>query len=223
MLPTWRWRLGQVSGWQRLADGTTALVRTARQVLNSRPRVAAYLLLGMSATVLYSLLLPFSYTQRVGLDNWRYLTPLLGAWSVLLGFGLGFLLMIQLHAVRAVAVGRPARAGGVAAVVSLLPSFLCCTPLVPSFLAFVGLSGASLYSTTGSVQHFFATEQTPLLLASLLLIAGTSGWSLRKVSRAACLDRAGCDQCQLSTSAGALPSLPPGRVATGSDGRGGGA
>ncbi len=223
MLPTWRWRLDQVSGWQRLADGTTELARAARQVVNSRARVAAYLLLGISASVLYSLLLPFSYTQRVGLDNWSYLTPLLGAWSLLLGFGLAFLIMIQFHAMRAVAVGRPARAGGVAAVVSLLPSFLCCTPLVPSFLAFVGLSGASLYSTTGGVQHFFATEQTPLLLASLLLIAGTCGWSLRKVSRAACLDPAGCEQRQPLKSAGTPHSLPVGRVAAGSDGRGGGA
>ncbi|MGC8473209.1 MAG: hypothetical protein ACP5PW_02220 [Candidatus Dormibacteria bacterium] len=191
-------------------------------MVNSRARVAAYLLLGISATVLYSLLLPFSYTQRVGLDNWGYLTPLLGAWSLLLGFGLGFLLMIQFHAMRSVAVGRPARAGGVAAIVSLLPSFLCCTPLVPSFLAFVGLSGASLYSTTGGVQHFFATEQTPLLLASLLLIGGACGWSLRKVSRATCLDPAGCGQRQPSTPAGTPHSLPVGRVAAGSDGRGGG-
>jgi len=189
--------------------GTREMAQVARQAVGSKPRLTTFLGLGLAVTALYSLLLPFDYTQRLGLDNLRFLTPLTGIWSVLLGFGFAFLLTVQIHATRAMAAGRSAPVGGFAAVVSLLPSFLCCTPLVPTALAFIGLSGASLYSTTGGVQHFFATEQTPLLLASLALILAACGWSLHRIAGATCLCESACqpDQngAELEVLAGRIP------------------
>ena len=61
-------------------------------------------------------------------------------------------------------------------VASLLASFLCCTPIVPSLLAFIGISGMGLYTTTGTLQHFFAVHQSELLAASLVLLAAMCWW-----------------------------------------------
>ncbi len=206
--------MGRVIGFRESAVGANRLVQAAGQVVSSRSRILALVVIGVGVSALYSLLLPFSYTQRFGLANLSYLNPVLALWSVLLGFGFGFLLMIQIHAMRAVSAGRPVRGGGLAAVISLLPSFLCCTPIVPTLLTFVGLSGASLYSTTGSVQHFFATEQNPLLLASLLLIVAVCGWSLHRLAQSTCLQEAGCERCD-PVPAPALHAGPGGATAAG--------
>lgn len=176
----------------RVPRGAQGIALGAREVLGSRARVLLLLALGVPITILYSLLLPFEYTQRVGIGNWAYLTPLLGFWSVLLGFGIGFLLLVQIYSMRTLVAARPAKVGGGAALISLLPSFLCCTPLIPTLLAFVGLSGGTLYSTTGGVQHFFATEQTPLLLFSLALILASSGWGLHRLVFAECREESSC-------------------------------
>ncbi|MDA8357621.1 MAG: hypothetical protein M0Z95_15300 [Actinomycetota bacterium] len=71
-------------------------------------------------------------------------------------------------------------------VASLLASFLCCTPIVPSLLAFVGISGMGLYTTTGTLQHVFAVRQSEFLAASLVLLAAMCWWGLRKLARSQC-------------------------------------
>lgn len=178
------------------ASAPRASCRTAIvEVLASPWRLASFVIVAGAVTLLYTILLPFSYTQRFELANWGYLDGYLMAWSVVLGVSMGFVVMVQLYAMRRVAVSRASggAAGGLAFVVSLLTSFLCCTPIVPTFLAFVGVSGVGLYSTTGVLQHFFATHETEFLSASLVLLAATGWWSLRKVAGASCLSDDGCD------------------------------
>lgn len=143
-------------------------------------------------TLLYSILLPFEYTQRFGLGNWAYLTAYLGAWSIVLGLGMGVVMTVQVYALRQVAAARTGTMTGLAFVASVLPSMLCCTPIIPSLLAFVGLSAVSVYGTTGTLQHFFAVHQTQFLAASLILLGLTGYWGARQVSRASCLDSEGC-------------------------------
>lgn len=170
------------------------------EVLGSPARRAGFAVAAAAVTLLYTLLLPFDYTQRFGLANWHYLNAGLLAWSAALGVAMALVLSVQAYAMRRVAAARvrSGAAGGAAFAVSLLSSFLCCTPVIPTLLAFVGVSGAGLYATTGSLQHFFATSQTWLLAGSLALLAASGWWGLRKVARAACLsgERGTGDACR---------------------------
>jgi hypothetical protein len=171
------------------ATGRSSSWRALREVLGTPASGAGFAVVAVAVTLLYTILLPFDYTQRFGLANWQYLSAGLLAWSVALGVAMALVLSVQVHAMRQVAAARvrTGAAGGAAFAVSLLSSFLCCTPIVPTVLAFVGVSGAGLYSTTGALQHFFATNQTGLLAGSLALLAASGWWGLRKVARAACL------------------------------------
>jgi len=164
------------------------------QVLGTPGRIVAFAVVSDAVAFLYTLLLPFDYTQRFELANWNYLNAYLLAWAVVLGVAIGLVLSIQVHAMGRVVSARTASgaAGGVAFLVSLLPSFLCCTPIVPSILAFVGVSGVGLYTSTGNVQHFFAVHQTDFLSSSLALLVLMCWWGLRKVARATCLGDDGC-------------------------------
>ncbi len=163
------------------------------EVLGTPGRIAGFLIASGVVAFFYTLLLPFDYTQRFELANWDYLDAYLLTWAIVLGLAMGLVLSVQVYAMRMVAArATSGAAGGAAFGVSLLPSFLCCTPIVPSVLAFVGLSGVGLYTTTGTLQHFFAVHQTEFLAASLALLALMAWWGLRKVARAACLSEKGC-------------------------------
>lgn len=180
-----------MSGSAGSAGGVTQvrLAPALREVFASRGRRVGFVVAAALVTALYTLLLPFDFTQRLELANWGFLTASQAAWSVVLGLGMGFVLVVQVYAMRRVARARAASGavGGVAFVASLLPSFLCCTPFVPTLLALVGLSGMSLYTTTGAVQHVFAVDQDVFLGASLALLALTGWWGLHKVATARCV------------------------------------
>jgi len=164
------------------------------EVLGTRGRLAGFAMVAVAVTLLYTILLPFDYTQRFELANWNYLDAYLLAWAIVLGLGMAFVVSVQVYAMRRIAAARVASGavGGLAFVGSLLPSFLCCTPIIPTVLAFVGVSGVGLYGTTGTLQHFFAVHQTEFLSASLVLLLLTGWWGLHKLARAACTSEEGC-------------------------------
>ncbi len=198
------------------------------EVLATRWRIAGFLMVSGVVAFFYTLLLPFEYTQRFELANWDYLSTYLLGWAIVLGLAMGLVVSVQVYAMRRVAAARAASGavGGVAFVASLLPSFLCCTPIVPSVLAFVGVSGVGLYTTTGTLQHFFAVHQTEFLAASLALLALMGWWGLRKVARAACLSEEGCEVEVASAGQAPVGSMDscgtavPQEQGAGSNGRG---
>jgi len=168
-----------------------------RSVMTDRANILLFAVLTVAITAAYSLTLPFAFTQRLSLRNWQFLTPRLLGFAIALGIGMAFLLTVQVHAFRRAAAARRGSGdkalSGVALVVSLLPTFLCCTPVIPTVLATFGLSAITVYSTTRSLQRFFEIHQTAFIAASLALLALTAWWSLRRVARAECLNGTGCE------------------------------
>ncbi|MGC8460604.1 MAG: hypothetical protein ACP5OR_01985 [Candidatus Dormibacteria bacterium] len=157
-----------------------------------------FLVTGCVTAFVYTLLLPFDYTERVSFDNWQYLDAGLIAWSIVLGFGIAAVVILQVYAVRRVAAVRTriGAVGGLAFIGSVLPSLLCCTPIIPTLLAFVGFSTIGIYGTTGIFQHFFATHQTQFFVGSIALIVLSAWWSIHRMAKATCL----MDGCDINTT-----------------------
>ncbi len=185
--------------------------RVVGDIVRDRVSLSVFAVATLVVAFFYSVLLPFDYTQRVSFQNWQYLNAYLLIWAIVLAAGMGVVVSVQVHAMRRIVRARASSgiAGGLAFVGSLLPSFLCCTPIIPTVLSFVGVSGVGLYGTTGTLQHFFATHQSEFLGGSLALLVLSSWWGLRKVAAASCLVGPGCDigpDCDAARSPGALQS-----------------
>ena len=129
---------------------------------------------------LYLFMLPSAFTGgSIGLISFSYLNAELAIFSVLLAGLLSLSLALNIYAFRSSA----RRKGGVLTLgtlaSSLLPSTLCCTPVVPTILAFVGASAPQVFGMSGRVQGFIAAYETGfLILASILLLV-----SLRLAAR----------------------------------------
>jgi hypothetical protein len=171
-----------------------------RSIVRDRVNLAAFALSAALVGFGYSLLLPYAFTQRVSFANWNYLDARYFAFTVAFALGLGWLVTLQVHAVRRLARAREradadARTGPaavLAAVVSVLPSLLCCSPILPTIVGVIGLSATARLSTTASLQHFFATEENLLLGGALGLLVLSGLWSMRKLTRADCLEGECC-------------------------------
>ena len=164
----------------------------------------------------YSVLLPFDYTQRISLANWQYFGPRYAAFTAAFALGLAWVVTVQVHAMRKIArtaapSGRPRRGGlvgALAAAVSLLPSFLCCSPVVPTLVSLIGLPVATQLRTTGTITYFFAAKQNWLLAGALLVLAASGAWSTRKLARAECLAQDRCPAGDAAAGAAGQPERP---------------
>jgi hypothetical protein len=147
---------------------------------------------------LYSLLLPFAYTQQFSFTNWQYLNARYVMFSCGFALGMSWVVTLQVYSLRQVAKGSsrsvrvdqsPSRSGPigwVAALVSFLPSLLCCSPIVPSLVGLLPLSVATRLQTTGKVTHLFATKENWILIGALVILVASGVWSLRKTAASRC-------------------------------------
>ncbi len=222
----------------RSAEGAAAAARPwralAREVACDRADQAVFAAVAALAGFGYSVLLPSDYTQRISLASWQYFGPRYAAFTAAFPLGLAWVVTLQVHAMRRIAgnasaaPGRTRRggpAGALAAVVSLLPSFLCCSPVVPTLVSLLGLPAATQLRTTGTITYFFATKQEWLLAGALAVLAASGAWSARKLARAACLAQDCCPAPDTGTAAEAagVPGRRPGHAVTGNhDDHGGG-
>ena len=195
---------GAGAGRARKAEGGAVVPRpwraVTREVAGDRIDRAVFAAVAVAAGLGYSVLLPFDYTQRISLANWQYFGPRYAAFTAAFALGLAWVVTLQVHAMRRIArnaaiSARPRRggaAGVLAAAVSLLPSFLCCSPIVPTLVSLLGLPVATQLRTTGTITYFFATKQDWLLAGALAVLAASGAWSTRKLARAGCLAEECC-------------------------------
>ena len=192
-----------------IAGGPRSWLAVGREVATDRIDNAVFLTVALVVGFGYSVLLPFDFTQRISFANWHYLDARYLIFTVAFALGMAWVLTLQVHAMRCIArdaTRAPARhngpVGALAAVVSLLPSFLCCSPVVPTVVSLFGLSAATRLHTTGRIQYFFATKQDWLLVGALALLVASGLWSTRKLARARCL----AEQCRPASGASRVAS-----------------
>jgi hypothetical protein len=190
-----------------------------REVASDRVARTVFAAVALVVGFAYSILLPFDFTQRISFANWHYLDGRYLAFSVAFALGIAWVVSLQVHAmrrlVRAATRSGSGRTGGIAGIVaavgSLLPSFLCCSPFVPTVVGLLGLSAATRLETTGSIQYFFASWQDAFLLGALALVVLSGVWSTRKLARASCLAGA----CSPAGQQGERPTATPSPPAAG--------
>jgi hypothetical protein len=184
---------GQPGGLARQPAAARTWLPVIRDIAADPVSRAVFAAVTLVTGIAYSVLLPFDFTLQISFANWQYFGPRYAAFTVGLALALAWIVTLQVYAMRRIArsrAGRPRRgglAGALAALVSLAPSFLCCSPIVPTVVGLLGLPVATQLSTTGNIAYFFATYQNWLLTGALLLMAVSGAWSLRKVARAQCL------------------------------------
>ncbi len=196
----------------------------ARDVAADRVDRVVFAASAALAGFVYSILLPFNFTQRISLANWRYLDARYLTFTAVFAVGIAWLVTLQVHAMRRVARDAPGAAaagdgarGLLSAAAALLPSFLCCSPVVPSLVGLLGLSAATQLRAVGAVQFFFAREQDLLLVGASTLLIGSAVWSTRQLAHARCLDGA-CDATAAGVAAGVQPTSdasPAGQAVSG--------
>lgn len=128
--------------------------------------------LGTLVTAFYAIALPAGMLGALSPAALRFLTPWQALASVLLGYG--FALVIAMNAAAARGNGglrKGAGALGIGGLVaSLLPSSLCCTPVIPLILAALGVSAPMIFRTSGVFQAFFAVNAAAFVAVSIGLV-----------------------------------------------------
>ena len=138
-----------------------------------RPRPYRYLALGVFplALGLYLFTLPATFTGGViGRASLRYLNAETIFFSVTLALLLSLVVTFNLYSFRASLRRHGAGLSVGAVLASLVPSSVCCTSLVPSFLAVVGASTPQIFGLTGRIQGAVARYEALFLAAALILL-----------------------------------------------------
>jgi len=155
----------------------SATLRTFR----ARP-LASTLLVALGGSALagfYAIALPAERFGAFSLGALAYLSPGEAIAAAIVGYGgmLGIAINLASNAARS--AGGALTSGGLVA--ALLPSSLCCTTLVPSALAALGVSAPAVLHVTGRFQGFLAAYSDAFVafaviavLAALLLAVRTA-------------------------------------------------
>ncbi len=163
------------------------------EVARVRPFRVIFAVTTVIVGIIYSLLLPFKYTQRVSFINWEYLSPRILAFSIAYGLVFGSVATLQLYAINqrlsAAKKSGPTTTLGIAA--SALTCLGCCSPLVPSFLGIFGLGGIGLLTTSIPIERFLATKETLLLSGGLMLLVLSGIWNAKRLARDGCFLKTG--------------------------------
>lgn len=124
-----------------------------------------------SFLVLYLFTLPSSYTGgRIGLISFKFLTVEMIIFAVVFSLLLGVLIPFIFFLIKRSQKGHTTTAvGGV--FVSIITPFLCCSPLLPVVLGFIGSIIPILPGSFGlTVQAFVAMHETEIYLFVVVLL-----------------------------------------------------
>ena len=86
----------------RSSLGDLLNLKVLRIVLDTQGSRMLLVILAAAISFLYTILLPFDFTQRLSFANWHYLTPYLFGWSVFIGLGMALVIVLQVHAMRVI-------------------------------------------------------------------------------------------------------------------------
>ena len=155
-------------------------VKDATRIVFSSKRYSALAVVSFGLfLLLYLFTLPATYTGgRIGIISLRLLTPKLVIFSVVMAVLIGLIIPFTIYSFKQGAKARTATTAG-GFIGSILPPFLCCSPLIPSVAAILGAVSPAVFGISGAIQGFIATNETYILLGATLLL----GWALIQTAK----------------------------------------
>jgi len=121
--------------------------------------------------LLYLITLPSSYTGgRIGLVSFKFLTAQMIIFAFIFALLVGILIPFIIFLFNRSSKTHPsAAAGGI--FVSIITPFLCCSPLLPIVIGFIGGIIPVLQGSFGlTIQAFVATHETEIYLGAIVLL-----------------------------------------------------
>jgi hypothetical protein len=147
------------------------------------------------ALAFYLVTLPATYTGgTIGWVSLRYLNGELALVALILALLISVVFTLNVYGAR-IALRRQGTGLSVGAMLaSVVPSSVCCTPLVPSALVAIGASTPQIFSLTGRIQGTVARYEALFLALSILLLLA----ALRLAAQGV------CGSCRLPERGGAF-------------------
>lgn len=145
-------------GWGTSQYNWLPEARAIREMFLSRSYLGAYPFLALGVGLLYSLLLPGLPLGTLAPWVLQFLKPSELAFAVVMGFLLPLVALLNVFLWRHPSCVLPSHAGSsgglASALLSIIPNAFCCTPFVPTIVAFFA-SGSTLIAVSAPVQYFF--------------------------------------------------------------------
>lgn len=135
---------------------------------------------------LYLFILPATFTGgQVGLVSLQFLTLRLAALALIMAALLALIMPFSIFLIRR---GQKARTATTASgiLVGIITPLLCCSPILPITLGFVGGLFPLLGDAGGGIQGFIATHETEFFAAAILLLIYTLYQNAKKICDGAC-------------------------------------
>ena len=150
-------------------------------VLKDRRYFFLLALLSSIFTAIYLVLLPSLPNGTINPMFIEFITPIQIIFSFLFGVMIGLMITLGIYAAKLKI--RSPKGGPVAGVlISALVNALCCTPIVPSILAFLGASTPILFAYSPHIQAFFEQNYTDFYILSLLIFLVSFHYTAKNIS-----------------------------------------
>jgi len=166
-----------------LSDRALIVPRALRIVLASRRAMAGMGGVFVILALLYAMILPATYTGGViGLASLRFLTPGTLVLALVMALLLALIVALGVHGF-CNGSGTKSAGGVLGAVLGILPSLLCCSPVLPLSIAAVAAFLPAAGSLGAPIQGFIATHEFWIYgVAIVLMVWGLYGNARRILS-----------------------------------------
>gem|GEM_PF-5254087 len=149
-----------------------------RWIFSSFKSLLGFLVASDIFIFLYLLLLPMQYTSMFTLENLTFVNWWIALYSVVMGCGFGAALSSSFLGLK---FSGSKASSSFSSLVGVVPSVLCCTPVIPLVLSTLGASTAGIYAVSGKIQGTLSTYESLFLIAGFLILL----LSLRSIGKKA--------------------------------------
>lgn len=147
------------------------IINTIKKVFRNRKYLYLELILFISFTTIYFFTLPATYTGGyIGLISLRFLNLKLIIISLILSFLISLIITFTIFSIRKQLKTKKGKSSSITAfVTSIIPSFVCCTPILPSLISAIILFFPS-FSIFIGIEGFIATYETQIYIIVILFL-----------------------------------------------------